>query len=77
MSAVPRGNSGAAIGIAFTALTFLTLIARLFTRFHLVKNAGPEEIVIVFSWVRDAVSMDLGSWLYTFEEDFVTGDDGF
>ncbi len=52
MSEVPRGASGAAVAIAFTTLASLTLVARLFTRFRLVKSAGYEELAIVFAWVR-------------------------
>ena len=51
MSAVPRGTSGAAIAGTFTAISFLTLAARLFTRYFLVKNAGNEEFAIIFAWV--------------------------
>jgi hypothetical protein len=52
MSEVPRGASGAAIAITFITIALLTLVARLFTRFVLVKHAGYEELAIVFAWVR-------------------------
>jgi hypothetical protein len=57
MSAVPRGNKGAAIGITFTTISLLTLLARLYTRLHLTKNAGLEDLAIVFAWVRTAMSV--------------------
>jgi hypothetical protein len=52
MSAVQRGTSGGAIGITFTAIGTATLLVRLYTRYFLVKNAGAEELAIVFAWVR-------------------------
>jgi hypothetical protein len=58
MSAVPRGNIGGAIGIAFTIIGLLTLLARLYTRLHLAKNAGLEDLAIVFAWVRAAMLVD-------------------
>jgi hypothetical protein len=48
---VPRGNVGLIIGSIFITVALLTLIARLYTRLYLVKNAGAEETVIVFAWV--------------------------
>ncbi len=51
MSTIPRGTTGAAIAISFTGIAFVTLAARLYTRFHLVKNAGWEEFAITVAWV--------------------------
>ena len=51
MPATSRGTSGGAIAIAFTAFASLTLAARLYTRYFLVKNAGLEEWAIIFAWV--------------------------
>lgn len=47
----PRGNVGLIMGSIFITVALLTLIARLYTRLYLVKNAGAEETVIIFAWV--------------------------
>lgn len=57
MSEVHRGTSGAAIAITFTIIASLTLAARIFTRKVLVKQAGYEELAIIFAWVRIALSI--------------------
>ena len=42
---------GAEVVIAFTTIASIILLARLYTRYVLVKNPGHEELAIVFAWV--------------------------
>jgi hypothetical protein len=51
MTAVPRGIAGAEVVIVFTIIASFTLVARLYTRYVLVKNPGREELAIIFAWV--------------------------
>ncbi len=51
MPTVPRAIVGAEVVIAFTAIAAIILLARLYTRYVLVKNPGHEELAIVFAWV--------------------------
>lgn len=59
MAAVARGYAGTATGITFLTIATLTLVARLYTRFGLVKNAGVEEYAIIAAWIFSVAHVSL------------------
>ena len=59
MTAVARGYAGTATGITFLTIATLTLVARLYTRFALVRNAGVEEYAIIAAWIFSVAHVTL------------------
>jgi hypothetical protein len=51
--------AGTAMGIAFLAIATLTLIARLYSRFILMNNAGVEEYAIIAAWIFSVVHVSM------------------
>jgi hypothetical protein len=47
----PRGRQAVEISVAFTALAFVILALRLYTRFFIVRCAGIEDYGIVLAMV--------------------------
>jgi hypothetical protein len=48
----PRGRQAVEISVAFTALAFVILALRLYTRFFIVRCAGIEDYGIVLAMVE-------------------------
>jgi hypothetical protein len=59
MRAVTRGYAGTATGITFLTIVALTLVATLYTRLILVKNAGVEEYAIIAAWIFSVAHVSL------------------
>ena len=43
-----------AISMIWLAMSTLTLSARIYTRFVLMRNPGADDYIIIFSWVSAA-----------------------
>jgi len=49
-----RSLEARAITTPFLALATVVLFLRLYTRFVILKNAGTEDLLVVFAWVCSA-----------------------
>jgi len=46
-----RGEQAIVLSAVFTALSFVCVGSRLFTRLHFVKNAGLDDLSVTMAWV--------------------------
>ena len=57
----PRGQQAVVISTVFTALAFVIVALRLYTRFFLVRSPGVEDYGIILAMVSRLLILDLGN----------------